>query len=804
MTRCYAKKDDEIEKLKKDIDEARSSITKVKASYAADIKNIHQEMSQKCTLLQNEQKRRKELEEEKRNIQGCLTKKDDEIEKCQKDIDEARSIITKVKASNDADIKNIHQEMSQKCTLLQNEQKRTKELEEEKKNIQRMRKKSEDDLAKLKMDNEDAKSEIKSLTDQHNNVKRKHAEDTDRLKFRLEFITRQVTMIPPATLIGMSVVQKSFQDLLMVVAIEIGTSYSGCCFSWKGTYAESRTDSIISPQFYTGEGLNLKQPTAVLFNPNREMKCFGYEAVKQYTLLEQEDDHHNWFYFTQFKTMLVRSQSKNSAIQMKTTDGRKELPAVLIYAMVIKYFKDEMIKCFKTGKVFEDEIGWIITLPPSATYEAQQLMIKAAKEAGILEEHLLVLSETDATVAVCRNKDVKPSISCSIKVLVMDLGCGSFDISVLEIQEDQSLKSLLNSSFPAIGWHNIKEAFEKIILDIVGNDIFQRFCNEHPEERKQWLERFFRKVCCHHEYLKEYVVVETPMVLQEIIQNKTDKLIDEMIRHSKYSDSLKCIGQDRLKIKMNVWNQLFDIPVQQITNYVKRVTEMEGFESLSNLIITGRIVESKTMQERLKQIFIDKNVIIPKDPEITVLKGAIVIGNYIFHRNDRDSSFLGGCVFTDIKSNLVSDKKVELVTECEVIWTTVKLQSMKDLYMASFHMPYRNMSDIVKLKESINKLADGNIYKEMIIAGDFNCPDIDSDTLIVKPGAQDREVQQALLDTSIDLGPTQVQRESTRYNNLLYLVFTNNPSVCKSSTSIPAGISGHAMVVTDFDIIPHY
>ncbi|CAG2184974.1 unnamed protein product [Mytilus edulis] len=191
-----------------------------------------------------------------------------------------------------------------------------------------------------------------------------------------------------------------------------------------------------------------------------------------------------------------------------------------------------------------------------------------------------------------------------------------------------------------------------------------------------------------------------------------------------------------------------------------------------------------------------------RDPEKNCIKSCEVFpDNYIFHRNDRDS--LGGGVFTGIKSNLVSDEKVELVTECEIVWTKVKLKSMKDLYLASFYMPHRNMKDIIQLKESINKLADGNKYKQMIIAGDFNCPDIDWDTLVVKPGAQDREVQQALLETSIDLGLTQVQREPTRYNNLLDLVFTNNPSLCKSSTSIP-GISDHAMVVTDFDIIPHY
>lgn len=43
----------------------------------------------------------------------------------------------------------------------------------------------------------------------------------------------------------------------------------------------------------------------------------------------------------------------------------------------------------------------------------------------------------------------------------------------------------------------------------------------------------------------------------------------------------------------------------------------------------------------------------------------------------------------------------------------------------------------------------------MIIVGDFNCSDINLDTLIVTPGTQERKVQQALLNTSINLGLTQ-------------------------------------------------
>ena len=45
--------------------------------------------------------------------------------------------------------------------------------------------------------------------------------------------------------------------------------------------------------------------------------------------------------------------------------------------------------------------------------------------------------------------------------------------------------------------------------------------------------------------------------------------------------------------------------------------------------------------------------------------------------------------------------------------------------------------------------------------------------------------------------------EPTRQENVLDLVFTDNPSLIKNSQSIP-GISDHAMVVTDSDVKPKY
>ena len=73
----------------------------------------------------------------------------------------------------------------------------------------------------------------------------------------------------------------------------------------------------------------------------------------------------------------------------------------------------------------------------------------------------------------------------------------------------------------------------------------------------------------------------------------------------------------------------------------------------------------------------------------------------------------------------------------------------------------------------------------------------------MRSNASDREIQQALIDITTEHGLTQVHNQPTQQDNILDLVFTNNPSLVKSSTSV-TGISDHAMVVTDCDIKPVY
>ena len=117
-------------------------------------------------------------------------------------------------------------------------------------------------------------------------------------------------------------------------------------------------------------------------------------------------------------------------------------------------------------------------------------------------------------------------------------------------------------------------------------------------------------------------------------------------------------------------------------------------------------------------------------------------------------------------------------------------------------MPHKNLTDINRLDDSLRQATQCKAGNHIILARDLNCPDIDWEKMTVKNGAGDREVQQALFDISIENSLTQVH-SLHEIATMLELVFTNNPSTVKTSTSIP-GISDYAMIVTDKDIIPQY
>ena len=107
-------------------------------------------------------------------------------------------------------------------------------------------------------------------------------------------------------------------------------------------------------------------------------------------------------------------------------------------------------------------------------------------------------------------------------------------------------------------------------------------------------------------------------------------------------------------------------------------------------------------------------------------------------------------------------------------------------------MRHRNNKDMEELEKSLKIITEENNNNNIIIAGDFNCPDIQWETLSLKHEASDKEVQRMLIEITSQSGFTHLHDEPKRENNLLDLIFTTNPTLAK------------AIVVTDIDTRPYY
>ena len=85
----------------------------------------------------------------------------------------------------------------------------------------------------------------------------------------------------------------------------------------------------------------------------------------------------------------------------------------------------------------------------------------------------------------------------------------------------------------------------------------------------------------------------------------------------------------------------------------------------------------------------------------------------------------------------------------------------------------------------------------MIIAGDFNLPDISWDKREVKTSPQyGKDFNQLAIDTMDDYALTQMVSEPTRGNNILDLLFSSCPDLVQNVTVSP-GISDHSSVMAE-------
>uniref|UniRef100_K1PRX6 Heat shock 70 kDa protein 12A n=1 Tax=Magallana gigas TaxID=29159 RepID=K1PRX6_MAGGI len=417
----------------------------------------------------------------------------------------------------------------------------------------------------------------------------------------------------------------------VVVALDFGTTYSGYAF-WR----KDNDPLDITPGKWKTESKevleSLKTPTSLLLNKENKIIEFGFEAEKIFKELVEDGNDEEYRFFRQFKMLLHDKNSFN--MDMLIEDHlHNPIKALDVFSLSIQYLKDECIELFqkKHINVANDEILWILTVPAIWDESAKQFMRKAAEQAEIPSDQLkLALEPEAAAIYVVKGaktvfgKESVTTVRPGTKIMLADLGGGTADLTVLELNEDKTMKQLHRSFGGAWGGNLINKKIWEIMTDVFGKEVIDEF---------KKLTADYIDMESNIELRKRDISTGSKLQLQilpslaDLCKTKKGKGYKQLVTESGYTNVKVRTG--KLSFEPDLVEEIFDLTFTNLYTNVEKVLHNQNMKGIKDIILVGGFAQADFIVKQFKERFSRYNVIIPTDPVLAVLKGAVMFGQDI-------------------------------------------------------------------------------------------------------------------------------------------------------------------------------
>ncbi|XP_062593076.1 heat shock 70 kDa protein 12A-like [Saccostrea cucullata] len=425
------------------------------------------------------------------------------------------------------------------------------------------------------------------------------------------------------------------ENMLMVAAIDFGTTYSGYAYGMRHELEEDPPQLFCPHWQGRGSIISFKAPTTVLLDENKEFVAFGYDAEDQYADLAEEEKHEDHFYFYRFKMMLYE-KVRRGRLTMNTTVPdilNREVPAVEIFTHAIHYLKEHLLKDVKqraAHEVEETDILWLVTVPAIWDDPAKQFMRQAAEKAGIDRDKLRIALEPEAASIWCKHLPVEKlkgsdnridSFQVGSKYLVLDAGGGTVDITIHEVKDGGKIRELAKASGGDWGGINVDNAFKAALVHIVGETLMEEFRHECTADYIELFRDFEIKKRKTNESNDVFVTLKIPLSFVDMCGN-----LKGMISSSKYNGEIR-LESDKLRISRSTFDGFFKPTCDKVVDHVRELLGSQRARGVDFILMVGGFSESQVLQDAIKGAFCSNyRVIIPQEAGLAVLKGAVLFG----------------------------------------------------------------------------------------------------------------------------------------------------------------------------------
>lgn len=439
---------------------------------------------------------------------------------------------------------------------------------------------------------------------------------------------------------------------LCCAAIGFGTS-TGLAFS-----SDERKVIAITWEKDGLKGVYLKAPTAILFDSNLNFLAFGFEAVKRFTRM-RNDQKRDCYYFENFIMNLHQLEKTTEKMMIKSTNDphNKAMKAMKVIACAMKYLKDRFMNHSPLAKlnVSNSDIRWVVTLPAIWNASARQLMRIAAKKAGLYDEndpHSLIISLEPECAALYVHQYLNPNVSsiqdakqgCQsiYKYIILDCGKRTVDVYVHQVLYEGN-NVMITESYQATGgaWGEIyvNEQFTRFLKQIFSCEFISKvqstlltLWEDIERDFDFWKQQINPVTEAIHKNADddddlENSIIPIGLPFQFIMecQKFHEKDIDDIIKHSKIKGITFEMG--KLNIKERIIQTFLMSQISQIVEHIKYLQEKKECSGCNAILLLGEFTECRLLQTAVSEAFSKTcNIIIPTSPSLAILTSSIKYG----------------------------------------------------------------------------------------------------------------------------------------------------------------------------------
>ncbi|KAJ3424066.1 hsp70 family protein [Anaeramoeba flamelloides] len=430
----------------------------------------------------------------------------------------------------------------------------------------------------------------------------------------------------------------------IVIGIDFGTSRSGFAYSFIGDKEQ---------QIYgNNDWKDFKTDSAILLKKDKNGDCrgganlieiveFGQEAIRKYVEMLEEEEGELYELFRYYKMALYKSRTF-----VKSVSG-SVFKLVDVIAMSLQWIKDtalQHINLTVRTPIETDQVRWVLTVPAIWSEKAKHFMRMCAHRGGLVDneesEHLLLIHEPEAAAIegfFSANPIVSEEVFESGKVLILDAGSGTIDITVLEIDRSQrensdKIKVIIPAKGGSDGSNTIDKNFVTFLKKFLGTDDF--------ESNPDFIDLFQKWIEEKHRVKLDYKKATTPIrfTIQESLSGETpvEELVQKWNEGKEKTDQTfiksGMLNKRSIKLSKAFLASLFDKPVNNVLQNIEKVFNkyQQTLHDVKDILMVGSYSNSDILYHAVKKKFEDDpynlTVLVGTNPGRAIVFGAVRYG----------------------------------------------------------------------------------------------------------------------------------------------------------------------------------